>query len=118
MDENRDDRQNNYGYHYGEGFTMRGAMPEDYQQADRPAEPQRPASSDPRPEPPRYYNNDATYQNGYDGGYRQTYENRDFREDYRGGISRQKGRRRFGNGDHGSGSRQFCPEDHEMHRSD
>ena len=74
MDENRDDRQNNYGYHYGEGFTMRGAMPEDYQQ--------------PRPEPPRYYNNDATYQNGYDGVYRQTYENRDFREDYRGGISR------------------------------
>ena len=41
MDENRDDRQNNYGYHYGEGFTMRGAMPEDYQQADGPAEPQR-----------------------------------------------------------------------------
>ena len=93
MDENRDDRQNNYGYHYGEGFTMRGAMPEDYQQADRPAEPQRPASSDPRPEPPRYYNNDATYQNGYDGGYRQTYENRDFREDYRGGRSSS---RRFG----------------------
>jgi len=98
MDENRDDRQNNYGYHYGEGFTMRGAMPEDYQQADRPAEPQRPASSDSRPEPPRYYNNDATYQNGYDGSYRQTYENRDFREDYRGGgrkgrFSKKKGPR-------------------------
>ncbi len=92
MDENRDDRQNNYGYHYGEGFTMRGAMPEDYQQTNRPAEPQADGPAEPHHTQPRYYN-DATYQNGYDGSYRQTYENQDFRRTYRGGND---GPKRFG----------------------
>lgn len=58
MDENRYDRpdqkQENYGYHYGEGFSMRGATPEDYKQ--------------------------PTYQGGYEGSYRQTYADQDFRE--------------------------------------
>ena len=69
MDEYRDDRNNqkpeNFGYHYGEGFSMRGATPEDYKQQapnmyQRPAEP--------------------TYQGGYEGSYRQTYADQDFRE--------------------------------------
>lgn len=68
MDENRDDRQNNYGYHYGEGFSMRGPTAADYQQ-------------------PQHQTPQATYQNAYDGSYRTAYENEDFRQAYGGGRS-------------------------------
>ena len=90
MDEYRNDRPNqdqsrqpeNHGYHYGEGFSMRGATPEDYQQAA-------PNAQQPNANP---YSR-PTYQAGYDGSYRQTYENQDFRASYgpRPGMGR-KGR--------------------------
>ena len=65
MDENRD----NYGYHYGEGFSMRGAVPEDYGYKTQPA-----------PQP--------TYQAGYEGSYRTAYEN----TDHKGHFGRRSGR--------------------------
>lgn len=59
MDENRDQ----YGYHYGEGFTMKAPGTDNQDQQPQPQ---------------------ATYQRGYEGSYRQTYENEDFRRAYGG----------------------------------
>lgn len=60
MDENKND------YHYGDGFSMRGATPEDYKRSINP-----------------------TYQGGYDNSYKNTYENQDFRKNFRKTYSKR-----------------------------
>lgn len=96
-DNNRQDTQENLGYHYGEGFSMRGATPEDYKAQEHKEEAPAPAYQNAANQNAAYQNaanQNASYQNGYDGTYRQTYENEDFRQAYTAGESRRS--KRFG----------------------
>lgn len=98
---NGQNQHNNFGYHYGEGFVMSDA-PEDSAPSDsstsqaqntsswRSASQNEQQTSSGHTAYSNYSNRTAydepTYQGGYNGSYRKTYENEDFRQSY-GGYS-------------------------------
>lgn len=93
---NGQDQYNNFGYHYGEGFVM-SDVPEDSATSDSPASQTQSTSawrsaaqnrqntaSEQTAYSDRPAYNEPTYRAGYNGSYRQTYENEDFRQNYGG----------------------------------
>lgn len=102
---NGQEQYNNFGYHYGEGFVMSDA-PEDSASSDSTASSAQNTSSwrsaaqneqrtssghtaySNYSDRPTY--DEPTYQGGYNGSYRKTYENEDFRQNH-GGYSANPG---------------------------